>query len=111
MISMITFIVLFFPAVLSVFIFERINKITLSKRNLIYLYVANVLLVNLACFAVKFFFSRGLNKPFNTLMNDMTPFDTLIYILLSLLFVVIIVLIESFIRKNVEVSIEVKDEE
>lgn len=109
--SMITFIILFFPAVISLFILERINKITLSKRTLIYLFTTNVLIINLACFTVKFFFSRGANKPFIDQLNNMTPFDAFIYILISLVFAVLAVLVESFIRKNVEVSIEVKDEE
>lgn len=109
--GMITFIILFFPAIISLFIFERINKTILSKRTLIYLFATNVLIINLACVTVKLFFSRGANKLFDELLNNMTPFDALIYILISLVFAVLVVLIESFIRKNVEVSIEVKDEE
>lgn len=109
-IRMITFIILFFPAVISLLIFERINKATLSKRTLIYLFSTNVLIINLACFTVKLFFSRGANKPFDELLNNMTPFDAFIYILISLVVAVLAALVESFIRKNVEVSIEVKDE-
>ncbi len=108
--SMITFIILFFPAIISLFIFERINKTTLSKRTLIYLFTTNILIINLACFAVKLFFAGGANKPFDELLNKMTPFDAFIYILISLAFAVLAVLVESFIRKNIEVSIEVKDE-
>ena len=108
--SMITFIILFFPAVISLFIFERINNTTLSKRTLIYLFTTNILIINITCFAVKLFFTGGANKPFDELLNNMTPFDAFIYILISLVVAVLAVLVESFIRKNIEVSIEVKDE-
>ena len=50
---MIAFICLFFPAVMGVWLFEHATKTKLEKRQLLYRYCFNVIVINFICFAIK----------------------------------------------------------
>ncbi|MBO4938123.1 MAG: hypothetical protein J6C98_03865 [Oscillospiraceae bacterium] len=104
---MITFICLFFPPVLSVFLYEKIQKIRLDLRSFFGYYCLDVVMVNLICFMVKHFV---LNTASDS-MADLTPAGAMNYLVLALAAAVVMAFICVFAKKNVKISKEVADEE
>lgn len=106
---MIAFICLFFPAVISVWIYELLIKRSLSKRQLIFRFCLNATLINVVCFAVKAFLLSTGGQPLYTFGSDMTPDVAVRYLIMALPICMVLSLLEVFLTKNVKVT--VSDEE
>lgn len=111
---MITFIVLFLPAVLAVWIWETVSKTQLSKKKWLYLLSLNIMLVNLACFAIKKWILHTAANVLSGLAADMTPSVALNYLIMAIPVAIGLALVENFvfrhIRLRVEEDREVEDE-
>lgn len=80
---MITFICLFFPPVLSVWIYEHLRRRDLRKRHWIYLYAAAVLTTNLCVFLVKRLVLGTGGMPIFDLYNDLPPSAASNYLIMA----------------------------
>lgn len=103
---MITFICLFFPPVLSVFLYEKIQKCRLDRRGFLSLYCFDVVAVNMLCFSVKKFVLHSAGDT----MADLTPAGGLNYLVIALAAAVAVAFACVFAKKNVKISKEVEDE-
>lgn len=107
---MIGFIVLFLPAVLSLWIWESVCKTTLSKRKWIYLLSLNIVLINFVCFAVKKWLLHTAGDPLSSLMADTTPSAAVNYLIMAIPTAVGLALIEKFFFHKVRLRVEGDDE-
>lgn len=108
---MIAFICLFFPSVLCVWIYEMLIKKSLSRRQLIYRFCFNTLIINGICFAVKAFLLSTGAEPIFTLYSDMTPNVAVRYLIMALPISIVLGLIEIFLTKNVKVTVSDEKED
>ena len=103
---MIAFICLFFPAVLSVWLFERTGKRDLSKKNRLYLFCSNTMFINLLCFVIKRFVLGTAGEPLYSLATDMTPSAAGNYLIMAIPCAVVLGFVEICVRKNVKLTVE-----
>lgn len=108
---MIAFICLFFPAVVCVWIYELLIKKSLLRRQLIYRFCFNTLVINALCFAVKSFLLSTGAEPIFTLYIDMTPNIAVRYLIMALPTSIILGLVEVFLTKNVKVTVSDEKED
>ncbi len=108
---MIAFICLFFPAVVSLWIYELLIKKSLLKRQLVYRFCFNALLINAVCFAVKAFLLSTGGEPLFTLYSDMTPNVAVRYLIMALPVSVVLALVEVFLTKNIKVTVSDEKED
>ena len=81
---MITFICLFFPGILSVWLYEKVSAKQLTTKQWFYFYTTAVLFVNLFCFLVKrFLLGTGSMHMFN-LYEDITPSAASNYMIMAI---------------------------
>ena len=106
---MITFIVLFLPAVLSVWLWEVFSKTRLCKRNWVYLLSLNILLVNFGCFAVKKWILYTANNVMASLMADMTPSVAVNYLIMAIPAAVALALVERIAYSKIQLRVEGDD--
>lgn len=99
---MVTLIALFFPAVLSVWIWEAVSKASVSNRKCAYLYSLNVILINFACFALK----RWVRHTGDLPLGDMTPKAAINYMVVAVVIAVTLALVEVFLYKRVRIQVE-----
>ena len=103
---MITFICLFFPAVLSVFAYEKLNRRELNKKHWIYLYATNVLFINLGCFFIKSMVLGTGGNPIFDLYNDMPPSGAMNYLIMAIPLAVVMAVVEVLLEKSLKFTIE-----
>lgn len=103
---MITFICLFFPPVLSVYLYEKIQNTRLDRHGFFGLYCFDVVTVNLICFAIKRFLLGTASES----MADMSPAAALNYLVMALFGAVVMAFVCVFAGKNVKLSKEVEDD-
>lgn len=108
---MIAFICLFFPAVLSVGLFEHLRKEKLSRRHWLYRFCANTLLINGICFAFKRFILHTASQPFFSLTADASPAAALNYMVMALPAALVLVFLEVLCAKHAAVTLEEKTHE
>lgn len=110
---MITFICLFFPAVVSVWIYELLLKVELSKKKIIYRFCFNTIIINAVCFAVKTFILSTGSQPLYNFYTDMIPNVAVRYLIMAVPLCVVLSIAEVFLTKNVKVTVsdENKDQE
>lgn len=108
---MVTFIVLFLPAVLSVWIWEVICGKALCKKNWIYLLSLNVILINFGCFAVKKWLLLTAGNSLSSPAADMTPSAAVNYLIMAVPAAVVLAFIEKFFFKKVRLRVEGDDED
>lgn len=106
---MITFIVLFLPAVLSVWLWEVFAKTQLTKRKWVYLLSLNILLINFGCFAVKKWILYTGNNVMATLMADMTPSVAVNYLIMAIPAAVALALVEKLVSGKIQLRVEGDD--
>ena len=102
---MITLICLLFPAVLSVWLYEKLAKHDLTKKNWCYLYVFNALVINVVCFLVK---KLVLNTAQHS-MSDISPAGALNYLIMAMPTAAVLAYVESLLKKNTKVTVEDED--
>lgn len=105
---MIAFICFFFPAVISLWLFESLVRCRLDRKQWFYRFCANTLLINFICFGIKRFFLQTADAPLYSLGTDMYPSAAFNYILMAVLSAVILVIFEVLLSKKIK--IELKDE-
>lgn len=108
---MISFIVLFLPAVLSVWLWETFSKSRLCKRNWVYLLSLNILLINFGCFAVKKWILYTGNHTLATLMADMTPAVAVNYLIMAVPAAVALALAEKLAYSKIRLRVEGDDKD
>ena len=104
---MIAFICLFFPAVLSVGLFEHLKKEKLTRRGWVYRFCANTLVINGICFAVKRFVLHTGLQAFGSLYADTTPSAALNYMVMAIPVALVLALLEILFSKYPIASVEV----
>ena len=108
---MITFIVLFLPAVLSVWLWEVFSKNHLCKRNWVYLLSLNILLINFGCFAVKKWILYTASNVMASLMADMTPSVAVNYLIMAIPAAVALALVEKLVYSKIRIRVEGEDKD
>ena len=109
---MLAFIVLFLPAVFSLWIYEALTKKELSLKKVIYRYSVNVVLINFLCFLIKcYVFNSGATSLLFDGKN-MLPVSGFNYLILALPIAVMLAFLEVVISKKTVITVEEnKDEE
>lgn len=95
---MIAFIVLFLPAILSVWIWEAVNKTALPRRNWVYVFALHNVLINFVCFAVKKWVLHTGDAVINSIAADMTPSVACNYLIMALPLAVVFPLVPVVLR-------------
>ena len=103
---MIAFICLFFPAVISVWIYERLMKCRLAARQWCYHYVLSNLAVNFVCFLVKKVFLHTAGLPLYSLSTDATPDTALKYLIMAVPAAAVFAVLASLLKKHVKLTVE-----
>ena len=103
---MVTFLVLFFPAALSLWIWEKATKCTLPKRKWVYLYALNTLLINFLCFVLK----KWVLHTGEYTIEGMTPNSAINYMLVAVVLAAVVALVEVFCYKRVRLQVESGEE-
>ncbi len=103
---MIMFIVLFLPAVLSVWIRDTARNAPLSKRKWLCFYALNNLLVNFTCFAVKRWVLSTGGVALMGDAGDMTPAAACNYLIMAVPVSIALGLAELFFAKRVRLQVE-----
>ena len=103
---MITLICIFFPAVLSVFVYEKLSKKELQRRQWCYHYVMDTLLINFACFFVKTALMGSGEVPMFDLYTDMVPARAVNYLTMAIPCAVAWSVLQVLLAKNVKVTVE-----
>lgn len=108
---MIAFICLFFPAVISVWIYELLIKKNLTKRQLVFRFCFNTVIINGVCFAAKAFLLSTGGQPLYTLYTDTTPGVAVRYLIMALPVCIVLSLVQIFLTKNVKVTVNDENED
>ncbi len=103
---MIAFICLFFPALLAVYMFERITQKKLDTRGFIFLYAFMNLLINTCAFLIKVCVLHVDNFLIQGNITDMNPREMLYYLLIAIPLTIIAAFAVSIYSKHVKVRIE-----
>ena len=103
---MISLIVYFFPAVASVWFFERISKTTLTGRNWFCRFAWNTVLINGCCFAVKKWVLHTADAVLSGFYQDMTPAIALNYLIMAVPLAVGLAIVQVFLSRHVRVQAE-----
>ncbi len=103
---MIALICLFFPAVLGVWLYERLNKTDLCRKQWLYRFCANTVFINCICFAAKNFLLDTASEPFYTLYADATPTAALNYLIMAIPVGVIVVFLQVLSAKHTAITVE-----
>lgn len=106
---MIAFICLFFPAVVTVWIYESIGNTDLTPKKWRYRYCLSNLLVNLSCFAVKRYILQTADAPFYTLAVDTAPIAALNYLIMAIPAAVILAFVQVLLTKHGKITVADKD--
>lgn len=102
---MIACICLFFPAVVSVALFERFTRKQLSVRHIMYLFALNTMLINAVCFFVKtFFLGTGYLPLYDK--ADMIPGAALKYLIMAVPVSIAAAGVISCLHANITVTVE-----
>ena len=102
---MIAYICYFFPAVFSLWIYERFTNNSLTIKQCIFRYCSNVTFINLGCFGIKKYILHTANLPILQ-DGDMLPQVAFNYIVMAIGVAVMIVVIEILLSKNVKIIVE-----
>lgn len=108
---MLAFIVLFLPAVLSLWIYEVLSKKEMPLKKLIYRYSINVVIINLLCFLIKCYVLSSGTSPLLFDGKQMLPVNAFNYLLLALPIAILIAFVESVVSKKTAISVEEVEDE
>lgn len=107
---MITFICLFFPAVLSVWIYEKLVKTNLNTKQWLYFYTAGNLFINLLCFLVKKVLLGTAANALYTLQADITPSAACNYLIMAIPAAVFLAVFAALLRRHITITVEDDDD-
>ena len=103
---MIQFICLFFPGVLSVWLYEYLSKNDLSRKKWFCRYTLNVLLINVFCFAVKHYFLKTAMLSLADPSGDMLPSAALNYCIIAVPMAIVFAVVQAFLGKHAALTVE-----
>lgn len=103
---MLLFISLFFPAVISVCICDRICGGHIAKRSCVYLYAVSNVAVNVICAVFKKFVFETADSELALYSGDMSPSIMLNYMVIAIPSAVIVGCVAALIHKGVKVTKE-----
>ena len=103
---MIAFICLFFPAVLSVWLYEKLKKTELTRKQWLYRFALNTVFINFACFLAKSVLLNTAGLPLYTFETDMVPSAALNYMIMALPAMVVITFAEILLGKTAKITVE-----
>ena len=106
---MIAFMLLFFPAVLTNAIYEKLQKAPLGRKQWLYHFCGNSLFINLVCFAVKQIVLKSADAPLYTLNADITPHAAMNYLIMAIPTAVVLSFLQVLLRKHTKVEVEEKE--
>lgn len=98
-------VICLFPAIVSVGLFEKIMKVRLSKRSIVYLYALNTLLINFICFGIKTHILGTGNVPF-IVDSNMLPAVAFNYLIMEGATTLMVTILEALVYKNIRFKIE-----
>ncbi len=108
---MISLICIFFPAVLSVWLFEALTKQSLALKPWIYRFCLNSVAVNGLIFLIKWLATNTSAELLAQPSADMTPDVALRYLIMALPIAAVLTAVEALLTKKITVSVsEDKDE-
>ena len=102
---MLAFTALFFPAIITVCIYEHLMKTRLSVKSTVYLYVAGNIAINCICAIVKKYIFKTADMSL-VLGWDMTPSAALNYMIIAVPSAILIAFFAVLLKKNVKVTKE-----
>lgn len=103
---MLTFICLFFPAVLFVWVFEGLSRKEVSRRKWVYLYSTGVIAVNLMCWLTRRFVFQTAHVTFANVQTGITFAEASEYMILALPFALVLGALAALLSKRVHIQIE-----
>ncbi len=103
---MVLFICLLFPAVLSVWIYEAVSKKQLSKKQWLYRYCLNVLLINGFVFLVKKFILGTSAELLAPVASEMPPEYAIRYLAVAVPATIALGVLEMFLSKHTKMTVE-----
>lgn len=102
---MLKIICVFFPAVLSVWMFEALTKQQLGLKSWAYRFCLNTIICNAFVFAVKVFVTQTSRELLNQVNADMVPDVALRYIIMAVPAAAVAAVIEALLTKKIGVCI------
>lgn len=103
---MLTFICLFFPAVLSLRIYEALSRRKLDLKQCVYRYCTDALLLNLACLGAKTIVLGTGGAPLSEGSWDMLPSAAFFYMIMAICGAVLLAVFQVLLDKQVAVTVE-----
>lgn len=103
---MVSFIVLFFPAVLTIWIFESLSKTDLRPKYFAVFYAASVLLINTICFLVLYYILDWGQVSLHDPQEGMSVYYAVRYLTLAVPMSVFVGIAAAFLRKYIRIEIE-----
>lgn len=103
---MLKLICLFFPAVCSVGLFERLRKTDLKFKNMLYAFCLNAVLCNSAVLFFKEFLTLTSQEPLNAAFYDITPSVAIRYLAIALPAALIVGVSEALLFGKLKASVK-----
>lgn len=103
---MIAFICYFFPAVLSLWLFETLTKNNLSWKECLFRFCSNALFINFICFGIKKFILHTAGEPICSNSADMLPIVAFNYLVIAIPVTVVLVFAEILLPKKISITVE-----
>jgi len=103
---MVSFMIMFFPPVLSVWIHEALSKTEPKPKTWVMLYITSTLVVNLCCMMIMSSVLGGGEIALDSLANGLFIGVAVIYLLLALPVSVLFGVVITYIKKNLRIEIE-----
>ncbi len=104
---MICFICLFIPAVLGVWLFEKLSRAALGKKQWFYRYCFFLIFINLGCFLIKALLLQSAAQPLYTVSADMTPETAWKYLVMALPLAVVFAYLQTL-SPHIRLTVEEK---
>lgn len=107
---MVAGIVLLVPAVLSVWLYERLAKRELGVKKWIYRFGLNVLCINSVVFLLKMFLLKTGDAPLYAWMQDMTPAVAIRYLVMAVPTAAVVAALEILLPRHIRLDVEQEKE-
>lgn len=107
---MITFIILFFPAALSMWIYERVTKTDLSVKRWLNLYAVHVLLINFFCLMMMRLITDQAGEYLYNREIDLSAYTATNYLIMAIPAAVVLGVAAVLLHKNVKVELEAEED-
>ena len=107
---MITFIMLFFPAALSMWLYEHVTKTDLSVKRWVSLYAVHNLLINFVCLMLMRLVTDEAGEYIYNRDIDIPPYVATNYMIKAIPVAIVLGVVAVLLHKNVKVELESNEE-